>query len=176
MALAWRTLIGCWEVRGGKRIALPGAVRGQYAFFRTLFFQSWFKGKLSWAVNLKKTAWTSQVWFKAASMQGKTARIWRPFGGERDNSRQKPVDSVNEKWPENLACWHKRIYLNACAAHDSFPLNENKRGLGVFLRNISNNNTPWNISVAFLESCLSISEASECLTGENMKRDQETQR
>ena len=55
-------------------------------------------------------------------MQGKTARIWRPFGGERDNSRQKPVDSVNEKWPENLACWHKRIYLNACAAHDSFPL------------------------------------------------------
>ena len=47
------------------------------------------KGKLSWAVNLKKTAWTFQVWFKAASMQGKTARIWRAFGGERDNSRQK---------------------------------------------------------------------------------------
>ena len=29
---------------------------------------------------------------------------------------------MNEKWPENLACCHKRIYLNACAAHDSFPL------------------------------------------------------
>ena len=39
--------------------------------------------------NLKKTAWTFQVWFKAVSMQGKTARIWRAFGGERDNSRQK---------------------------------------------------------------------------------------
>ena len=35
----------------------------------------------------------------------------------------KRADSVNEKWPENLACCHKRIYLNACAAHDSFPLN-----------------------------------------------------
>ena len=46
------------------------------------------KGKLSWAINLKKTAWTFQVWFKAASMQGKTARIWRAFGGERDKSRQ----------------------------------------------------------------------------------------
>ena len=80
------------------------------------------KGKLSWAVNLKKTAWTLQVWFKAASIQGKTARIWRAFGGERDNSRQIRAESVNEKWPENLACYHKRIYLNACAAHDSFPL------------------------------------------------------
>ena len=48
-----------------------------------------FKGKLSWAVNLKKAAWTFHVWFKAASMQGKTDRIWRAFGGERDDSRQK---------------------------------------------------------------------------------------
>ena len=47
------------------------------------------KGKLSRAVNLKKSAWTFQVWFKTAMMQGKTARIWRAFGGERDNSRQK---------------------------------------------------------------------------------------
>ena len=31
-------------------------------------------------------------------------------------------------------------------------------------------------SVAFLESCLSISEANECLTSVNMKRNQETQR
>ena len=29
---------------------------------------------------------------------------------------------MNEKWPENLACCHKRIYSNASAAHDSFPL------------------------------------------------------
>ena len=40
----------------------------------------------------------------------------------------------------------------------------------------SNNNTSWNISVAFLESCLYISEANECLASANMKRDQETQR
>ena len=55
-------------------------------------------------------------------MQGKTALIWRAFGGERDNSRQIRADFVNENLPENLACCHKRIYLNACAAHDSFPL------------------------------------------------------
>ena len=84
------------------------------------------KGKLSWAVNLKKTAWTFQVWFKVASMQGKTARIWLAFVGERDNSRQIRADSANEKWPENLACWHTRIYLNACAAHDSFPIRNRK--------------------------------------------------
>ena len=32
------------------------------------------------------------------------------------------------------------------------------------------NNTSWNIRVAFLESCISISEANECLTGENIKK------
>ena len=31
---SWRTLIGCWEVRK-KAYRPPGAVRGQYAFFRT---------------------------------------------------------------------------------------------------------------------------------------------
>ena len=67
------------------------------------------KGNCHEQFNLKKTAWTSQVWFKATSMQGKTARIWRAFGGERD----KREDSVNEKRPENLACCHKRIYLKA---------------------------------------------------------------
>ena len=41
------------------------------------------------SINLKKTAWTFQVWFKAALMQGKTTRTWWAFGGERDNSRQK---------------------------------------------------------------------------------------
>ena len=37
----------------------------------------------------RRTAWTFQVWFKVASMQGKTAPIWRVFGGERDHYRQK---------------------------------------------------------------------------------------
>ena len=46
----------------------------------------------------------------------------------------------------------------------------------MLLRESPNNNTSWNISVAFLVSCLSISEANECLTGVNMKRNQETQR
>ena len=44
----------------------------------------------SFVMSMKKTAWTFQVWFKAAgSMQGKTARIWRVFGGERDHYREK---------------------------------------------------------------------------------------
>ena len=47
------------------------------------------KGNCHEQFNLKKTAWTFQVWFKAASMQDKTARIWRVFGGEKDNCRQK---------------------------------------------------------------------------------------
>ena len=55
-------------------------------------------------------------------------------------------------------------------------LNENKKGLGNVRWKSSNNNTSWNISVAFLESCLSISEANECLTSVNMKQNQETQR
>ena len=40
----------------------------------------------------------------------------------------------------------------------------------------SNNNTSWNINLAFLESCLSISEANECLTGVNVKRNQRAQK
>ena len=50
------------------------------------------------------------------------SRIWRVFGGERDYCTEKRADSLNEKWPENLACCHKRLYLNACAAYDGFPL------------------------------------------------------
>ena len=53
-------------------------------------------------------------------MQGKTARRWQDFGSERDPDKR--ADSANEKWPENPACCHKQIYLNACVAHDSFPL------------------------------------------------------
>ena len=41
----------------------------------------------------------------------------------KEITTDKRAHSVNEKWPENLACCHKRLYLNACAAHDSFPLN-----------------------------------------------------
>ena len=40
---------------------------------------------------------------------------------QRKTTTDKRADSVNEKCPENLACCHKRPYLNACAAHDSFP-------------------------------------------------------
>ena len=47
------------------------------------------KGNCHEQFNLKKTAWTFQVWFKAASMQGKTAHIWRVFDGERDHYKQK---------------------------------------------------------------------------------------
>ena len=36
------------------------------------------------------------------------------------------------------------------------------RGLGNVRWKSSNNNTSWNISVAFFESCLSISETNEC--------------
>ena len=49
-------------------------------------------------------------------------------------------------------------------------LSLNKRGLDTFVEKVRN------ISVAFLESCLSISEANQRLTGVNMKRNQETQR
>ena len=44
-----------------------------------------------------------------------------PFAA-KEITPDKRADPVNEKWPENLACCHKRIYLNACAAHGSFPL------------------------------------------------------
>ena len=40
----------------------------------------------------------------------------------KEITTDKRADSVNEKWPENLACCHKRLYLNACAAYDGFPL------------------------------------------------------
>ena len=45
----------------------------------------------------------------------------RPLAA-KEITPDKRADSVNEKWPENLACCHKRIYFTACAAHDSFPL------------------------------------------------------
>ena len=52
-------------------------------------------------------------------MQGKTARIWRAIGAERDNSKQ------NSRFRERKVPRKPgmlQIYLNACAAHDSFPL------------------------------------------------------
>ena len=55
-------------------------------------------------------------------MQGKPPA----YGGSlpaKELTTDKRADSVNEKWPENLACCHKRLYINACAAHHSFPLN-----------------------------------------------------
>ena len=62
--------------------------------------------------------------YPGPSMQGKTARIWRALGGERDITPAKRADSMNEKWPENLAFCHKPIHLNACAVHDSFSLKQ----------------------------------------------------
>ena len=59
-------------------------------------------------------------------MQGKPPAYDRSLAA-KEITTDKRADSVNEKWPENLACWHKRIYLNACAAHDSFPLNVKQR-------------------------------------------------
>ena len=38
---------------------------------------------------MSSLTWKRQVWFKAASMQGKTACIWLVFGGKRDDYRQK---------------------------------------------------------------------------------------
>ena len=52
-------------------------------------------------------------------MQGKTAAYDGPLAA-KEITPDKRADSVNEKWPENLPCCHKRIYLNACAARDSF--------------------------------------------------------
>ena len=40
----------------------------------------------------------------------------------KEITTDKQADSVKEKWSENLACCHTRLYLNACAAHDSFLL------------------------------------------------------
>ena len=55
------------------------------------------KGNCHEQFNLKKTSWTFQVWFKAASMQGKTARIWRAVacwqgGGEAGGSCPPPSE------------------------------------------------------------------------------------
>ena len=69
------------------RVAIQS--RHEVAFTRRGLYVWGLKGNCHEQFNLKKTAWTFQIWFKAASMQGKTARIWRVFGGERDHYRQK---------------------------------------------------------------------------------------
>ena len=65
-------------------------------------FRNSLKGNCHEQFNMKKTAWTFQVWFKAASMQGKTARIWRVFGGERDHYRQK------SRFRERKVSWKRK--------------------------------------------------------------------
>ena len=68
-------------------------------------------------------------------------------------------------------------FLRTCKfLSETVDFNEDKKALGNVRWKSSNNNTSCNISVAFLESCLSISEANECLTSVNMKRNLETQR
>ena len=95
------------------------------------FFVSVLKGNSHEQFNLKKTAWTDSL----IQLQGGIdARQNRPaYDGSlaaKEITPDKRADSVNGKWPENLACCHKRLYLNACAAHDSFPLIE--RGKNAF--------------------------------------------
>ena len=80
-----------------------------------------FKGKLSSAVNLKRQPELFKFDSRRHQCKAKPP-TWRAFGGERDKSRQIRADSVNEKWPEKLACCHKRIHLNACTDHASFLL------------------------------------------------------
>ena len=48
-------------------------------------------------------------------MQGKAARIWRAFGGERDNSRPKEQIPWTKSGHLRIYLNTKRIYLNACA-------------------------------------------------------------
>ena len=55
-------------------------------------------------------------------MQGKPPAYDRSLAA-KEITTDKRADSMNEKWPENLACCHKLLYLNACTANDSFPLN-----------------------------------------------------
>ena len=81
------------------------------------------KWKLSGAVNLKKT-------FKFDSRRHRCKAKPPAYDGSlaaKEITPDKRADSVNEKWPENVACCHKRIYLNVYAAHDSFPLNANRK-------------------------------------------------
>ena len=84
-----------------------------------------------------------------------------------------PEKSVLLSW---ALCEGNTLFYGHVSFGEKVDLNENKKALGNVCWKSSNNNTSWNISVAFLESCLSISEANECLTSVNMKRNQETQR
>ena len=69
-------------------------------------------------------------------------------------------------WTSNCKFWRENFWAD---------LGENKRGLGMFLGKVQTM-TSWNISVAFLENCLSISKANECLPGINMKQNQQALR
>ena len=92
-----------------------------------------FKGKLSWAVNLKKTAFEL---FKFDSRRHRCKAKPPAYDGALTTKKITPdkrADSLNEKWPENLACCHKWIYLNACAVHDSFPLIKEERKMVNYL-------------------------------------------
>ena len=71
-------------------------------------------------------------------------------------------------------CEGNTLFYGPVSFGGKIDLNENKKGLGNVRCKSSNNNTSWNISVAFLESYLSISEEIECLTSVNWKRNQET--
>ena len=82
------------------------------------------QGKLSWTVL--SWAWKRQPELFKFDSRGHRCKAKPPaYDGSlaaKEITTDKIADSVNEKWPENLACCHKWLYLNACAAHDSFPL------------------------------------------------------
>ena len=54
-------------------------------------------------------------------MQGKSPAYDGSWAA-KEIATDKGPDSMNEKCPKNLVCCHKRLYINACAGHDSFPL------------------------------------------------------
>ena len=92
------------------------------------------------------------------------------------------AELVFSSWRTLIGCWEirKKAYcppgrVRFGRENVSVDSNENKKGLGNVRWKSTNNIRSCNISVAFLESCLSISEANECLTSVNMKWNQETQ-
>ena len=60
-------------------------------------------------------------------------------------------------------CEGNTLFYGHVSFAEKVDLNGKKKALGNVCWKSSNNNTSWNISVAFLKSCLSISEENECL-------------
>ena len=73
------------------------------------------------------------------------------------------VERVGKKaWPFRALCEGNTRTCKFSRENFKIDLNENKKGLGNVRWKSSKNNTSFNISIAFLESCLSIRDANEC--------------